>query len=77
MYNYSKNNFTTQFTELMYKFKDLLRNRIIYKSNQIKPNMQHEINQSLKFSQSDIHTRERYEVRNTTHLFFIVSENNS
>ena len=37
----------TQFTELMYKFKDLLRNRIIYKSNQIKPNMQHEINQSL------------------------------
>ena len=48
-------NFTTQFTELMYnKFKDLLRNRIIYKSNQIKPNMQHEINQSLKFSQSDL-----------------------
>ena len=29
------NNFTMQFTELMYKFKDLLRNRIIYKSNQI------------------------------------------
>ena len=29
------NNFTTQFTELMYKFKDLLSNRIIYKSNQI------------------------------------------
>ena len=55
MYNYSKNNFTTQYTELMYnKFKDLLRNRIIYKSNQIKPNMQHEINQSLKFSQSDL-----------------------
>ena len=37
-----------QFTELMYKFKDLLPNRIIYKSNQI--NMQHEINQCLKFS---------------------------
>ena len=54
MYNYSKNNFTTQFTELMYKFKDLLPYRIIYKSNQIKPNMQHEINQSLKFSQSDL-----------------------
>ena len=54
MYNYSKNNFTTQFTELMYKFKDLLPNRIIYKSNQIKQNMQHEINQSLKFSQSDL-----------------------
>ena len=29
------NNFTMQFTELMYKFKDLLLNRIIYKSNQI------------------------------------------
>ena len=29
------NNFTVQFTELMYKFKDLLPNRIIYKSNQI------------------------------------------
>ena len=27
------NNFTTQFTELMYKFKDLLPNHIIYKSN--------------------------------------------
>ena len=49
-----KNNFTTQFTKLMYKFKDLLPNCIIYKSNQIKPNMQHEINQSLKFSQSDL-----------------------
>ena len=54
MYNYSKNNFTTQFTKLIYKFKDLLPNCIIYKSNQIKPNMQHEINQSLKFSQSDL-----------------------
>ena len=29
------NNFTMQFTELMYKFKDLLPNGIIYKSNQI------------------------------------------
>ena len=29
------NNFTMQFTELMYKFKGLLPNRIIYKSNQI------------------------------------------
>ena len=29
------NNLTTQFTELMYKFKDLLPNRSIYKSNQI------------------------------------------
>ena len=29
------NNFTMQFTELMYKFKDLLPNSIIYKSNQI------------------------------------------
>ena len=29
------NNFTMQFTELMYKFKDLLSNHIIYKSNQI------------------------------------------
>ena len=29
------NNFTMQFTELMYKFKDLLPNYIIYKSNQI------------------------------------------
>ena len=29
------NNFTMQFTELMYKFKDLLPNRIIYKSSQI------------------------------------------
>ena len=29
------NNFTMQFTELMYKFKDLLPNRIIYKANQI------------------------------------------
>ena len=29
------NNFTMQFTELMYKFKDLLPNRIIYQSNQI------------------------------------------
>ena len=29
------NNFTMQFTELMYKFKDLLPNHIIYKSNQI------------------------------------------
>ena len=29
------NNFTMQFTELMIKFKDLLPNRIIYKSNQI------------------------------------------
>ena len=29
------NNFTMQFTELMYIFKDLLPNRIIYKSNQI------------------------------------------
>ena len=29
------NNFTMQFTELMYKFKDLLPNHIISKSNQI------------------------------------------
>ena len=29
------NNFTTQFTELKYKFKDLLPNCIIYKSNEI------------------------------------------
>ena len=29
------NNFTMQFTELIYKFKDLLPNHIIYKSNQI------------------------------------------
>ena len=29
------NNFTMQFTELMYKFKDLLPNPFIYKSNQI------------------------------------------
>ena len=57
------NNFTTQFTELMYKFKDLLPNCIIYKSNQIKPNMQHEINQSLKFSQSEfINTYNKREI---------------
>ena len=29
------NNFTMQFTELMYRFKDLLPNRIICKSNEI------------------------------------------
>ena len=57
------NNFTTQFTELMYKFKDLLPNSIIYKSNQIKLNMQHEINQSLKFSQSEfINTYNKREI---------------